>query len=556
MRNREIARKLRKIACSLEILDSDKPQAAIYHHAASVVSGLSCTLADCTATQRKNLLSTIAPEAADQIEQMLQMGDSSLLSDLSSRIPEELFALLAAPGITTETVKTILKHTNINSFETLYDAAKRHQLRRLPGIRAKLEFAVQKAVGLLTSGQDQFSLGTVLPQALSFSQFLRESENIIAAEPVGSIRRRKSLVHDIDILAASYSIHDLAAQIDRFISVREIRYVGTDVVQGVLDPNLPFEVILVRPEDYPTALLLTTGSKELRAIFTKGLQDTDITGIKTEAEAFQRLGFPWIPPELREEAEVLIRARDGRIPALIELADLQGDLHTHTDQSDGVDDLETMVQSAIRHGLSYLAITDHSKSLTVSNGLDERRLTEQCERVRELNEKYPSIVLLTGSEVDILKDGRLDFEDDVLAGLDIVVASIHSHFSLGLIEQTDRIIRAMENPYVHIIGHLTGQMLTQRAGYAVDADRIIEAAAYFGKTLEINAHPDRLDITEEVARKAAAAGVGIVINSDAHDAHDFGNLQYGIYHARRAGLTAAHILNTALSADCIHRLKA
>jgi DNA polymerase (family 10) len=292
------------------------------------------------------------------------------------------------------------------------------------------------------------------------------------------------------------------------------------------------------------ALLLATGSKDHRQQLLPLLQEAGVTSGNSEADIYDAIGMQWIPPELRENRGEIEQAAHGQLPVLIKQSQIRGDLHVHTDWSDGAHHLEQMVKQARAMGYSYLAVTDHSQSLKISRGLDEKRLQDQLRMIAQINKDLKDFRVLSGLEVDIMRDGSLDFPDEILKQLDVVVASIHSAFHLSAEEQTHRIISAINNRHVDIIGHLTGRLLNRRSGYQVDVEAVLEAASCKGTALEINAHPDRLDISEEVAKRANEQGVKVAINSDAHQAGDMLLMEYGVFNARRGWLEAEDIINT------------
>jgi DNA polymerase (family 10) len=372
---------------------------------------------------------------------------------------------------------------------------------------------------------------------------------------VGSVRRGKPLVSDIDILVAA---RDFGAVKNLFKSYRELQEVldeGPDHIAVQISLGIKVELIMVEPQDYYAALVWTTGSKEFRGRVFEGLEPAQFTQAGSEEEVFKNLQMSFVPPEMREDKGEIEMAREGAIPELVKPSDIKGDLHVHSDWSDGGATIQEIVAQARSMGYSYVAVTDHSKSLAISGGLNEERLSHQGKIIDALNQEMEDFRVLKGIEVDILKNGRLDFDDEVLEGLDVVIASIHSNFKLDKEKQTDRIIQAMKNEHVDIIGHLTGRLLNRRSGYQLDLEPVLEAAAKYQVALEINSHPDRLDIDEDTARQAKDMGIKVAINSDAHHREDLKLVHYGVLNARRGWLQPEDVLNTLEYDSLIAHLK-
>src|SRR5690606_3792369 len=386
----------------------------------------------------------------------------------------------------------------------------------------------------------------------------------------GSLRRGRETVGDVDIVASSA---DPASVMDEFVrtpGVEQVLARGDTKASIVLKMGLQVDLRVVRDDQFAAALHHFTGSKEhnvaLRELAqAKGLKISEYgivrvdegepLAVATEADVFAAVGLPCIPPELREDGSEIAAAREGRLPALLTRGDIKGDLHVHSEWSDGLHSIEAMALAARERGYEYIAITDHSPSLSVARGLDPSRLEEQLEEIARLNRRLDGIRILTGCEVDILRDGSLDLPDEILARLDVVVASVHSAMNLDEAEMTERIVAAMRNPHVDIIGHPTGRILGRREPYAVDMERIIAVAAETGTCLEINASPDRLDLKDVHARWARERGVMIVINTDAHSTDGLDQMAYGVTVARRAWLGKADVLNCLSWPELKARLK-
>ncbi|MGE5544598.1 MAG: DNA polymerase/3'-5' exonuclease PolX [Bacillota bacterium] len=542
--NREVAAILEEVADILEILGENIYKIRAYRKAAYSICQLAEDLEDMWHQGRLLEIDGIGQAIQSKIVEILQTGSLTYHQELLRQVPRGVLKMLALPGMGPRTVRIIHEHLGITNLDDLLEAAKARKIRELPGLGAKTEYNIKKGMEMLQSIGETVTLGTVFPIAQEFCVFLAGGEGIEAAELVGSIRRRKPVVHDIDILAASSELEMVRARIARYRKLKSLDEVTGEVIRGRIGLGFRFEVIVVTPSDFPMALLLATGSKEHREMLLPRLQAAGVTSGNSEAEIYEKLGIQWIPPELRENRGEIDQALSYKLPLLINQSELKGDLHVHTDWTDGAHHLEQMVKQARAMGYSYIAITDHSQSLKISRGLDERRLQDQIDLIAQMNKKLKDFRILSGIEVDIMRDGTLDFPDEILEKLDVVVASIHSSFHLSMEEQTHRIISAINNPNVDIIGHLTGRLLNRRAGYQVDIDKVIKAASRSGTALEINAHPDRLDISEEVAFQARQEGVKVAINSDAHQVQDMLLMEYGVFNARRGWLEARDVINT------------
>ncbi len=544
MTNREVAWILNAMADMLELQDDNPYRVRAYRKAAQKVYHLDEDLRDVYLRGAVGEIQGIGSRIGDLIEEMLETGSCHYFEQLRQEVPPGLLDMLSISGLGHKTIRNIYQKLGIDNIEGLAAAAEAGEIRRLPGMGAKTESNILQGIDLLKLSREKMTLGLAAPAAEDFSRHIRLRPEIVAASPVGSVRRGKPLVGDIDILVAAKDFSQVRAQVASYRQVQDLTKVGSDFIQGLLRPNLKFEVIMVQPEDYYHSLIWTTGSKEFRELVFLGGDRNHLQGLESEEEVFRHLGLQYIPPELRENRGEIQKARIKDLPVLLKSTDIRGELHVHTDWSDGAHSLEAMGTMAQKMGYRFLGITDHSQSLHISGGLSPQRLIEQGQAIERLNRQYKGFTLLKGSEVDILKDGTLDYDDGILGSLDLVIASIHSHFNLDPKQQTARIIKAIKNPHVHIIGHLTGRLLNRRSPYELYIDEILAVVAEEQKVLEINAHPDRLDIDEDIARKAAQMGIKIAINSDAHDQQDLPLIKYGIMSARRAWLREQDVINT------------
>ena len=542
--NQEVAAILEEVADILEIMGDNPYKIRAYRRAANSVYQLPDDLEDIWRQGRLLEIAGIGKAIESKVEEILRTGSLKYHQELLDQIPRGTLKMLALPGMGPRTVRIIHEHLGITNLDDLLEAAKARRIRVLPGLGAKTEYNIKKGMEMLQSIGETVTLGTVFPIAQEFCAFLAGGEGVEAAELVGSIRRRKPVVHDIDILVGARYPEMVKERIARYRRLKSVDESTDEVIRGRIGLGFKFEVIVVTPDDFPMALLLATGSKEHRKLLLARLGEAGVTSGASEADIYKKLGMEWIPPELRENRGEIELALSHGLPVLVSQADLKGDLHVHTDWTDGAHHLEQMVKQARAMGYSYLAVTDHSQSLKISRGLDERRLQDQLRLIAQINKDHQDFRVLSGIEVDIMRDGSLDFPDEILEQLDVVVASIHSAFHLPAEEQTNRIISAINNCHVDIIGHLTGRLLNRRSGYQVDVEAVLTAASRSGTALEINAHPDRLDISEEVAFRARQEGVKVAINSDAHQLSDMLLMEYGVFNARRGWLEARDVINT------------
>jgi DNA polymerase (family 10) len=451
------------------------------------------------------------------------------------------------------------KELGITSIKALEAAAKRGELRDLPGMGARSEARILESIGSLRRRQTgRLSIGVALPIAEQLLAQLRKHPAVKAAEAAGSLRRMRENVGDLDLLVSTDKPEPVMQSFVKLPIIGRVRSRGPTKTSVELVDGLRVQVWTHPSARFGTALQYATGSKEhnvrLREIaLDQGLslsdqafklEDGSEITCAQEAEVYERLGLPWIAPELREDRGEIQAALDGTLPELIELADLKAELHSHSTWSDGANTIEQMVKAARAEGHRLLAITDHSKSLGVANGLTVERLRKQHKEIAALRKRLPKgFVLLHGSEVEILADGRLDYPDDVLAELDLVIASLHTSLRQSREKVTARLLAAIANPHVDIIAHPTGRLIGEREGADLDMDRVLEAAAKSGVILEINANPQRLDLNDIHARRAIEMGIPLAINTDAHHPDHLAFRNYGVGVARRAWVTAEQVVN-------------
>jgi DNA polymerase (family 10) len=555
--NLAIARILREIADLLELKDDNPFKIRAYRNGADIVSNHPHQLASLDTPSLREIPG-IGKDLAARIREISETGGAEFHRELVAEFPASVLDLLHLQGVGPKTVAMLYRELSIRTLDDLRQAAAGGRLRSLRGMGPRKEALILKALDEQERYANRHLLSDTHTAAATLVEFLRERAPNAEVEAVGSLRRGCDTCGDIDILASGAE----PSLMNEFANYRQVERIlaGGDTKSSVLlSGGFQADLRLVARDSRGAALQYFTGSKTHniavrdRAI-DRGLKlneygvfriedDSRVAGA-TESDVYAALGLAWIPPELREGAGEIEAAADGRLPQLIERGDLRGDLHMHTTETDGRDTARTMAEAARGAGLEYIAITDHSQSLAMANGLDERRALEHARRIRSLNGELEGIRVLAGIECDIKPDGSLDLADDCLAALDIVVASVHSAFNQDRQQMTDRLLRALDNPYVDVLGHPTGRLLLRREPYPLDLDAVMERAARAGVAMEINCLPDRLDLNDQHAKVARDRGVRLVISSDAHARQALGVVQWGIVVARRAWLEPKDVLNT------------
>ena len=551
-RNAQVAEQFELLADFLELEGSDQFRPLAYRRAAQRMRETGGSVAQLALDGRAKDLSGIGKTIEEKIVQIVQDGEIEALTKRKARIPADVVEFMHLPGLGPKTARRIWQELGVSTLDELKQAAESERLRTLSGLGAKTEENVLKALATPRKEIERKPLlGQALPAVRAVVSELREHPAADQVSEAGSVRRLKEQVRDLDIIATA---SDPSALIDYFTSlawVDEIVAKGKTKATVVSNDGLRFDLRVVPPESYGNLLQHFTGSKQhnvaLReeavrrnlSISEYGVQDVETGKVhtdRTEEGLYKRLGYAWIPPELRENMGELEAAREGKLPQLVELGDIRGDMHTHsTWSSDGRNTIEEMANEARRLGRTYIVVTDHSHYLR------DGRMEAQSREIDKVQKGLGRFKLLKGVEANIKADGSIDVPDDVLAERDWVMASVHSGFNNDL---TDRVLAAMENPHVDCIGHLTGRKLNRRAPAEVDLERVVEKALETGTFLEINAQPDRLDLRDAHARFAAEAGVKIVISSDGHQLSALSNLEFGVAQARRAWLGPEQILNT------------
>jgi DNA polymerase (family X) len=497
---------------------------------------------------------------AEKIDELLSTGRLEFLEKLKQEVPASLADWLQVPGLGPKKIALIWKTLNITTLPELEAAAKAGQLRSLPGMGVKSENAILEGLASLARRSGRIPLGRAYPLAQGIIATLKRVPGVVAAEPAGSLRRMRSTVGDLDILVAA---QDSSAVMEAFVNLPGVsRVLGKGETKSSIEftDGVRAQVWVHPPEKFGTALQYATGSKDhnvqLRQIaLAKGLSLSEHSLTKTngkgeilcatEEEVYERLGLPWIPPELREDRGEVAAARAGELPKLIEVKDIKSNLHTHSTWSDGKLSMLEMAQAAAKRGLKVIAFTDHSESLSVTGGLKIEDHKKQAAEIKKIQKQLGDrILVLHAAEVEIKSDGTLDYPDEFLASLDLVIASLHAGLRQPREKVTQRMINAIRNPHVDIIGHPTGRLIPDREGADLDMDAVLKAAAESGVALEINSQPSRLDLDDTYARRAKELGIPLSINADAHSEPDLDLLFYGVATARRAWLTKEDVINT------------
>jgi len=555
--NSQIAEAFYRMAEMLEIDGANPFRVRAYRNAARTIEALPESAAQMLAAGKDLAeLPGIGRDLAGKIEGMVRTGRLAALEEEERHLPRSLVELAAIPGLGAKRIKLLYDRLGVTTVPGLAKAAAAGKLASLPGFGDKLQAKIRDALARRQPGPPRWRNAAVGETAGDLVAYLKAGVEVIEAEAAGSYRRRRDTVGDLDIVAISGRP---AAVIERFVlhpDIAQIVSKGTTRSTVILRSGLQVDLRVVAPESYGAVLLYLTGSKAhniaLRAMAQKrGLKINEYgvfkgrreVAARSETDIYRLLGLPYIPPEIRENRGEIEAAAARKLPRLVELADIRGDLHVHSKASDGRNSIQEMAQAARRLGRDYIAIADHSRHVTIAHGLDPRRLARQMADIDRLNGTRPGIRILKSAEVDILEDGRLDLPDNLLRGLDIVTCAVHSGFGLSEARQTERIIRAMDHPCFDILAHPTGRLIGEREPYAVNMEKIMAAARERGCHLEINAQPERLDLDDTHARMAKEMGLKLAISSDAHGTAGLEAMRHGVDQARRGWLEAEDVLN-------------
>lgn len=559
MDNADIARLLDEVGDLLEILGENVFRVRAYRTAARTVEALAQPVTKLLARDPDALceLPGIAKDLAGKIGEIAITGDLALRRELAAKVPASLTAMMRVAGIGPKRAKLFYDELGIRTLDDLEAAAKRGKLRGVPRVGEALEKKILEGCIDQRARRGRFKISEADAHAAPLLEHLRACPQAERVEVAGSLRRRRESIGDLDLLVASREPAVVAERFVRYPDLTKLLARGETKCSGVLRSGMQVDVRIVEPDCWGAALHYFTGSKAhniaVRTLGVKRKLKISEYGVfrgkrrvsgRTEEEVFAAVGLPWIPPELREDRGEIQAAREGTLPRLVELADIRGDLHMHTDATDGKSTLREMVEACAARGYAYVAVTDHTKALRVAGGLDRAAFARQRRMIEALRRRLPGIAILHGAEVDILEDGRLDLDDDTLSELDIVVAAVHDKLAMPEAEMTARVLRALANPFVDVLAHPTGRLLGQREPSPLDFGAVVAAARDHGVFLEVDAHPDRLDLCDTLVRMARDAGVSVVIDTDAHRVGELDNMRYGVDQARRGWATPANVANT------------
>ncbi|WP_340105280.1 DNA polymerase/3'-5' exonuclease PolX [Rhodohalobacter sp. 8-1] len=557
--NSDVSEILREVADLLEIEGRNEFRVRAYRNAAQSVENLSKDITELV-NEGEDLteMSDIGESIAEKIEEIVKTGSLEQLQEIRDRTPEDLAELLNIEGLGPEKVSDLHEELGIDSTEDLKEALDNDEVRELEGFGKKTEEKIEKNIEHELN-EARTRLDRAEEYAEPLVEYLGELDAIDDITVAGSYRRKKETVGDLDILVTCSDSEAVMDHFTKFEDVADVIAKGDTKSSVRLKNDLQVDLRVLEKESYGSALVYFTGSKshniELReraldydlkineyGVFPEG-EDESVAGA-AEEEVYKAVDLPFIPPEIRENRGEIDAARNDELPNLIEIEDIRGDIHTHTNATDGSNSIEEMARSAVKLGYEYIAITDHSQRVTVANGLNEDELREHMEEIEAVNDKFDNIEILKGIEVDILEDGTLDLSDDVLSELDIVIGSVHYKFDLSRDKQTDRYLKALDNPNIHIVGHPTVREINSRDPMDVDLDAVFSKALENGVHMELNASPRRLDLNDKHCKTAKEMGLKIVINTDAHSTGELHKIKYGIYQARRAWLEKDDVINT------------
>jgi DNA polymerase (family 10) len=562
MENREIARLLAETADLMEIADEDSFRIRSYRNAATAIEGypesISAILKD--PSRKVTDIAGIGKGIAAILAELEQRGTFERRDQLLERYPPTALELLKIQGLGPKSIRVLWDTFRVSTIDDLERICQEHKLRDLPRMGAKLEEKVLRSISGYRQRAGRYLLSYASDIAEEIAAELKSVPGVEKITPAGSLRRGRETVGDLDLLVTGPGS---VAAMEKFVKLPKVHEVlgqganKASVKYGL--EGLQVDLRALAPENYGAGLQYFTGSKEhgvavrmraqkmgltLNEYSLSRFDTKEVVASHTEEEIYAALGLAWIPPELRENQGEIEAAEAGKLPTLVQLSDIRGDVHMHTKETDGRATLEEMAQAAHALGHQYIAITDHSKALAMTNGLDEKRAVEFAHRVREMDQRGLGLRVFSGLECDIRRDGTMDLEDDALAELDFVIASVHSYLNLEPAEMTDRFLRALECPHIKVIGHATGRQLLHREAYPFDFDAVATAAAKRKVMFEINSSPERLDLPPTLVRAAKAKGCKFTISTDSHHPKHLANMRYGVMVARRAWLEAGDILNT------------
>lgn len=560
MENTEFAKIFWEMADFLELKEDNPFKIRAYRKAAQNIESLSKSVEEIYAQGSIKALQAvpgIGLHIAEKIEEQIKTGKVHTHDKLAKEFPKGFLDLVNIPGMGPKTALLLYKKFKIDSPAKLEKAAKAGKLQGLPGMGAKKEENILRGISLKKESHGRFLLDDATAHAELIVEELKKLREVKKTLPCGSLRRGKETIGDIDILVISDKPTKVMDTFVKLSAVRDVLAKGATKSSVILKNGMQADVRVVKEKFFGSAAHYFTGSKghniHLRQMAQKKGWKISEYGIfkgkkqiggEKEEEMFEKLGLQYIPPELREARGEFEAAAKGKIPKLVELKDIKGDLHLHTKATDGFNTIEEMAQAAKKLGYEYILITEHTKSTRVAGGLTEKETLAHLKKIRAANKKLKGIEILAGSEVDILPDGKLDYSDEVLKQLDIVLAAVHSRFKMPKKEMTARVIKAFQNKYVNIFAHPSGRLIGERDPYEIDTEKVLQAAKKYNVAIEINAHPKRLDLTDAYCRRAKELGIKLVIATDAHSADQLELMKYGVITARRGWLEAKNIINT------------
>lgn len=571
MNNRQLAETFTLIADLCEIKGEVIYVVLAYRKAAESLTGLGREAGEYWKEGKLRDIPGVGKAIAEKIDELLSTGKLEFLEKLKKEIPSDLAAWMKVPSLGPKKIGLIHKTLHITTLSQLEAAAKAGKLRDLPGMGAKSEAAILEGIASLARRSGRIPLGRAYPLAREIVAALKQVKGVVDAQPAGSLRRMRSTVGDLDILVAAKDSGPVMEAFTRLPGVSRVLGKGDTKSSIEFSDGVRAQVWVHPPQKFGTALQYATGSKDhnvaLRQLALENglsLSEHSLSKTKgrgeilcaTEQEVYDALGLSWIPPELREGRDEVQLAKANKLPKLIEVKEIKADLQTHSTWSDGKLSMLEMARAAAKRGMQVIAFTDHSVSLGVTGGLSVEDHRKQAAEIKKVQKQLgDEILVLHATEVEIKADGKLDYPDEFLAGLDLVVASLHTSLRQPREKVTQRVVNAIRNPHVDIIGHPTGRLIPDREGADLDMDAVLNAAAQTGVALEINAHPSRLDLDDMYARRAKELGIPISINTDAHSEEDFDMLFYGVAVARRAGLTKGDVINTWSTNKLLNWLK-
>jgi DNA polymerase (family 10) len=568
MDNKQIARILRDTAQLLEIDGAIIGRYRSYEKAAELIDALPESIEQLVKEPEKlKELPGIGDRMVEHLQEIVKTGDYSLRKKLLKKYPATILDLLQLQSLGPKKVAFLWSNFKAATVADVEKLAREEKLRDLPGFGEKSEQNILKAVEVFKKSTGRFLIHTAEAAALAIAAHIEKAGKAVASvTPAGSLRRGKETVGDLDLLVtlgdgftSQKHVDALAKHILEFPDIEQTLAHGENKVSFTLKDGLQVDVRLLEKENFGAALLYFTGSKEHNVTLRGRANEMGLTlneyalatlkgekrvAGRTEEEIYAKLKLDYIPPELRENTGEIAAAENHKLPNLLTLKDVKGDLQMHSTASDGKNSIEEMAEAARALGHEYIAITDHSKAVTVANGLDEKRMGAHIKKIHAANEKDLGIRILAGAEVDILKDGTLDYSDEILAQLEVVVCSVHSYMNLDRAAMTERLLAAIENPYAQIIAHPTGRLLLRRDPFDYDMEKVLEACAKHGVAMECNSYPDRLDLKDVHLRMCKERGVSVVISTDAHTTTNLSFIRYGVTMARRGWLEKKNVVNT------------